>query len=274
MSSSRKNLEATFRDIIDKCNSGTEEGLESVLHATVGFNGSDCLRRDFPERLNGRDGVHSTNVVKIDTILLDEHGRVAARLINKTTLRDTNKVFEYAEIIFADFTNNALLTWQTLRDEDGIQSQQSTIPVTPSPPSAVRSSSAMSSRDLKSFYQRYIDCINKKTMAEEFARFCQPELIHNDHKLSIAEYTPLISDSQHAIEGLLFTIELLFMDEETQQIAARLEFTGTPVQEWGGAKPNGKAVKFHEHVMYQLEDGKISRVWSVLELDAYRQQMI
>ncbi|KDN65322.1 putative SnoaL-like polyketide cyclase [Colletotrichum sublineola] len=111
-----------------------------------------------------------------------------------------------------------------------------------------------------------------KTVRDEDG-FRSREPAHNDRELTIAEYIPLISDSQDAIDGLHFDIQDLFADEETQRIAARLEFTGTPVKEWGGARPNGTAVRFHEHVIYQLEQGKTSRVWSTIELDLYRKQM-
>ncbi|KAK1623588.1 hypothetical protein BDP81DRAFT_331862 [Colletotrichum phormii] len=242
----------------------------------IGFNGEDCLTGDFAHRLNRPFGTNSTNVVKIDTILVDGFSsNLAARLINRTTLRDSGTVFEYAEIVFAEFMNDSLLGWRSLRDEDAVFSREvSTVPTTPSPPPASQPSSTMSVQEMKAFYQRYIKCINDKTMTRDFAQFCQPELIHNDRKFSIAEYIPLISESQDAIDDLYFEIDEMVADDETQQIAARLEFTGTPMKEWGGAKPNGNEVEFHEHVIYQLEDGKISRVSSVIELDVYRQQMM
>ncbi|KAK2031782.1 hypothetical protein LX32DRAFT_637000 [Colletotrichum zoysiae] len=200
---------------------------------------------------------------------------IAARLINRVTPA-ASEPFEYQEIVFANFAGNLLSAWQTVRDEDGYRNRETAVPTTPSSFSALpsrRTPFSTSSAELKSFYQSYIKSINDKTMSREFDIFCQPVLKHNDRELTIAEYIPLISDSQDAIEGLHFDIQDLFADEETQQIAARLEFTGTPVKEWGGARPNGAPVRFHEHVMYQLEQGKISRVWSTIEMDLYRKQM-
>ncbi|KAK7447228.1 hypothetical protein CaCOL14_011628 [Colletotrichum acutatum] len=255
MPSSKKDNEEIFRKIIDNCNAGNEAGLEVLLHMTcIGVNGEDCFTGDFAHRLNRPLGPNSTNAVKIDTILVDGNSsHLVARLINRTTLLDSGTVFEYAEIVFADFMNDSLLGWRSLRDEDAILSREhSSIPTITPPRDVAPPSSKVSVQEMKSFYQEYIKSINEKTMTRDFAQFCQPELIHNDRKLSIAEYIPLISESQDAIDDLYFDIDMLIADEETQQIAARLEFTGTPIKEWGGAKPNGNKVEFHEHVIYQL----------------------
>ncbi|KXH34039.1 SnoaL-like polyketide cyclase [Colletotrichum simmondsii] len=276
MSSLKKKNEETFRKLIDNCNAGNEADLEHLLHMTcISFNGEDCFTGDFAGRLNKPFGSNSTNVVKIDMVLVDgDSSHLVARLINRTTLLDSNTVFEYTEIVFAAFMNDSLFGWRSLRDEDAILSREhSSIPTMLPPPDGAPSSSKMSVQELKSFYQGYIKCINDKTMAQDFEQFCQPGVIHNDRNLSIAEYIPLISESQDAIDDLYFEIDKLVANEETQQIAARLEFTGIPIKEWGGAKPNGNEVKFHEHVIYQLVGGKISRVSSVIELDAYRKQM-
>ncbi|KAK1689446.1 SnoaL-like polyketide cyclase [Colletotrichum godetiae] len=277
MSRSKKKTEETFRKIINNCNAGNEAGLEFLLHMRcVRFNGEDCLTGDFAHRLNRPLGTNSTNVVKIDTILVGGFSsNLAARLINRTTLRDSGTVFEYAEIVFAEFMNDSLFGWRSLRDEVAVFSREfSAVPTTPSPAPASQPSSETSVQDMKAFYQRYIKCINDRTMSRNFTQFCQPELIHNDRKFSIAEYIPLISESQDAIDDLYFEIDEMVAEEEMQQIAARLKFTGTPIKEWGGVKPNGNEVEFHEHVIYQLVDGKISRVSSVIELDVYRQQMM
>ncbi|KAK2773915.1 SnoaL-like polyketide cyclase [Colletotrichum kahawae] len=210
---------------------------------------------------------------KLDTIIVNNSSdAIAARCINRAgSSESTEGSYEFQEIIFAWFIDNRLARWQSLRDEDGSKPRQHSVHRTPI------FTGDSSSRDdqlrLKELYKAYINSINEKTMERDFEHFCQPELEHNGRRLTIAEYIPLISDSHDAIQSLHFHVEELLADEETQQIAARLEFTGTPVREWGGAEPNGKWVKFHENVMYQLYQGKIARVWSVIELNVYRQQM-
>ncbi|KAK2007936.1 SnoaL-like polyketide cyclase [Colletotrichum eremochloae] len=269
--------ETIFRGMIHDQNTKRWQDLESRLQPAVNVDGESLPRDRFRDRLlNDLAGDGDTKEVKIDAMLVDaDTPSIAARLINRV-IPAASKPFEYQEIVFANFTGSLLSTWKTVRDEDGFRSREPAVPPTPPSPTALpnrQTSCPKSSAELKSFYQSYINSINEKTMSQEFGRFCQPVLKHNDRELTIAEYIPLISDSQDAIDGLYFDIQDLFADEETQRIAARLEFTGTPVKEWGGARPNGTAVRFHEHVIYQLEQGKISRVWSTIELDLYRKQM-
>ncbi len=63
------------------------------------------------------------------------------------------------------------------------------------------------------------------------------------------------------------------MNAETQQIAARIEFSGTPVRTYAGVGPSGGQVHFAEHVFYWLEEGKIARVATVIDWETYRKQM-
>ncbi|CCF47330.1 hypothetical protein CH063_04122 [Colletotrichum higginsianum] len=91
--------------------------------------------------------------------------------------------------------------------------------------------------------------------------------------MPLEEYRRGVEGSREAISGLRFEIQELLVDDETQQVAARLQITGTPVAEFAGARPNGKAVKFHEHCMYRFDKGKIALVWATMELDAYRRQL-
>ncbi|UQC86405.1 SnoaL-like polyketide cyclase [Colletotrichum lupini] len=273
----KQTREKTFRDVIAICNDGKDlTGLGWLIDTTgmpSGSRGGDW-KANFVRRLNEPLGPNSTNVVKIDMLLLSNDNDFFARLINRTTLKDSNEVFEFQELVLASFIrDDGVKGWRSLRDVDAMSNRHnSTVPASLPPPKA-SVVAPMTAGKLKDFYKRYIDCINEKTMERDFDQFCQPELLHNGRKLSISEYIPLISESQDAIEGLEFCAYPIIAVEETQQIAARIEFTGTPVKEWGGAKPNGEGVFFEEFVIYQLEDGKISSVWSVVDLEAYRKCM-
>ncbi|KAK2055610.1 SnoaL-like polyketide cyclase [Colletotrichum caudatum] len=277
MASLDSSPEASFRGMIHDQNTKRWQDLENRLRPAIIVDGESLPRGLFRDHLlHDLAGDGDTKEVKIDAMLVDaDTPSIAARLINRVTPA-ASKPFEYQEIVFANFAGNLLSAWRTVRDEDGCRDRATAVPTTPSSLPALpgrRASFPKSSAELKSFYQSYIRSINERTMSREFHIFCQPVLRHNDRELTIAEYIPLVSDSQDAIEGLHFDIQDLLADEGTQQIAARLEFTGTPVKEWGGARPSGASVRFHEHVMYQLEQGKISRVWSTIELDLYRRQM-
>ncbi|TQN66948.1 hypothetical protein CSHISOI_08491 [Colletotrichum shisoi] len=282
MASSDARYETVFRKIVHDQNAQRWRQLETSLQPTVVVDGCPVPKGRFRGDLLGdHAGDEGNREVRIDAILVDTNAHsIAARLISRVTLGDASEPFEYQEVVFAKFTDNLLSSWQTLRDEDGFRNRESSSVASapssapsPSSPDANRLPPLRTPAELELFYRDYIKTINEKTMAREFDRFCQPKLRHNGRELTVAEYIPLISDTQDAIEGLHFGIQEVFTDASTQQIGARLEFTGTPVKEWGGAKPNGESVLFHEHVMYQLERGRISRVWSTIELDLYRSQM-
>ncbi|KAK1992876.1 SnoaL-like polyketide cyclase [Colletotrichum falcatum] len=280
MASFENGPEACFRGVIHDQNARRWHDLESRLQPAVVVNGEPLPRACFRDHLlNDLAGDGDAKQVKIDAMLVDaDSPSIAARLINRVTPA-ASEPFEYQEIVLASFAGNLLSAWQTVRDEDGLRSREPAVPPTPTPPPSLpappsrRASPSKSPAELKSFYHSYIRSINEKTMGREFDGFCRPVLRHNGRELAIAEYIPLIGDSQDAIDGLRFDVQDLLADAETQRIAARLEFTGTPVREWGGAAPSGASVRFHEHVIYQLEQGKISRVWSTIEMGLYRKQM-
>ena len=91
---------------------------------------------------------------------------------------------------------------------------------------------------------------------------------------SVEEYCMLVGTAFDAIPDLKFTAHTVVVDEEKQQIAVRIDFTGTPVKPFGGAMPNGRAVAFSELAFYWLEQGKISDVLTVLDLESYRAQLM
>lgn len=269
-STSATGVESVFRSLIQHLDEQDWDEVEREVQPIIDYNGQSMSATVFfaceSNSLSTGRKLHR----KLDTIIVDTSSNAfAARYIN--IAGSPYSAPEFQEIIFAWFVENRLAKWQSLRGEAGSESRHSAVPRTPTLTRDL--SSRHDKLDLKELYKAYITSINEKTMERDFERFCQPELEHNGRRLTITEYIPLISDSQDAIQNLHFDIEELLLDEETQQIAARLEFTGTPVRQWGGAEPNGNSVKFHENVMYQLHEGKIAHVWSVIELNVYRQQL-
>lgn len=122
-------------------------------------------------------------------------------------------------------------------------------------------------------YRDYIACINAKTMVADLPKYCQPTVMHNGVVRSLDEYRFLMENAQDCIADLNFKTHTLIVDEEKQQVAALLEFTGTPVKVWEGVEPNGKSVEFSEHVFYWFEGGKIHKVISLVDVETFRKQM-
>ncbi|KAK9775934.1 hypothetical protein SCAR479_07459 [Seiridium cardinale] len=127
---------------------------------------------------------------------------------------------------------------------------------------------------LKSFYHSYIYAINVDLSEAALAKFVHAEVTHNGQHLSLAQYVDLISKSSSAFENMIAHIYTVVANEEKQYIAARIEWTGTLVKPLRGVEPNGRSVQFTEIVFYGLESGKIMRVWSVVDWDTFKAQMM
>ncbi|KPM39259.1 hypothetical protein AK830_g7320 [Neonectria ditissima] len=220
-----------------------------------------------------RDEVAAMPDSRIETsifVLDDPAEKIAAQLVHRGTLvkphrgvADTGKQIQWSEYVFCGFRNGKLSAWMSLWDLDASKSQSTSN-------STGRFTKRDSDVDLKNLYRQYIHSINTLTMAEHFPDYCQPRITHNGINLSIDEYRSFIESSFEEIKGLKFTIAELVADKESQRLAARLEFSGCPVAEFRGIQPTGNEVTFSEHVLYELDEGKIARVWSVLDLEAYR----
>ncbi|KAK6065356.1 SnoaL-like polyketide cyclase [Seiridium cupressi] len=128
--------------------------------------------------------------------------------------------------------------------------------------------------ELKSFYHSYIDAINVDLSEAALANFVHAEVTHNGQHLSLAQYVDLISESSSAFDNMIAHVYTVVANEEKQCIAARIEWAGTLVKPLRGVEPNGRSVQFTEIVFYGLESGKFVRVWSVVDWDMFKAQMM
>ncbi|KAI0455461.1 SnoaL-domain-containing protein [Xylaria acuta] len=126
---------------------------------------------------------------------------------------------------------------------------------------------------LEGIYFDYVGCINGRTMQSKLPSYCQPHVIHNTRRLSLDAYRLLIQEAITAIPDIKFGIDSIVVDHVTQRVAVRLEFTGTPTGKLADVEPTGRSVRFHEHVTYFFQEGKIDRVWSIVDWDSYRRQL-
>lgn len=205
---------------------------------------------------------------QIDALAVDpEAGKVAARMIHRGEAGT-----EWTKHAFVWFEGGKVVRVRSLNDVDALsQIREGTVPP-PVPRSASPTPTAplLSSAELESEYRAYIDSINNHTMYSHFPRFVQPTVTHNTNTLTLKTYADFIETSFEEIKGLHFNIKEIVGDSEKQQIAAWLEFTGTPQVAFRGIEPTGRSVRFTEFVMYSLKEGKIDTVWSLLDFDAYR----
>lgn len=124
--------------------------------------------------------------------------------------------------------------------------------------------------ELTEQYRRYIDCLNRQDWAS-LSSFVADDVEYNGERVGLPGYRSMVEGIYRDIPDLAFHIELLAA--EPPQIAARLAFDVTPKAEFLGLPINGKNVKFAENVFYTFADGKITRVWSILDKAAIEAQL-
>ncbi|KAK2024649.1 SnoaL-like polyketide cyclase [Colletotrichum zoysiae] len=270
---------ARLREYLDCLNNRKFDVIGNHIADTISRNNRTQTRQEHIDRLRSRVEGLAAFQIKIDTLLVDKKAKaVAVRYINRVTLDDAmvyadtdGKTYEFDEQCFVWFDDRGKIARMlTLQDNDGIRLQTPEAAVTPR---FFTRTAPKEPVDLAAAYRKYVASINHGTMAKEFPRYCKREVRHNNRVLPVEDYWRGMEASKEAISGLHFHIQELLVDDETQQLAARLQITGLPVAEFAGAKPNGKSVKFHQHCMYRYDNGKIALVWATMELDSYRRQL-
>ncbi|KAK6533621.1 hypothetical protein TWF694_002556 [Orbilia ellipsospora] len=130
----------------------------------------------------------------------------------------------------------------------------------------------MASSSLTQTYKNYIQAINDRDW-QLLRSLIHPQVIWNSKTYTAKEYIGLITRASDPAPDLKFHIDMLVADEAEQRIAARLLIRGTPVKEFLGYKPNGKAVDIVEHVFYEFKEGKIWEVKTVIDMDGVERQL-
>ena len=128
----------------------------------------------------------------------------------------------------------------------------------------------MTRQDISELYRGYIDCLNRQAWPE-LGRFVHQEAHYNGQRIGLSGYREMLENDFRAIPDLRFVINLLIAD--SAHVAARLCFDCTPVGELFGLPVNGKRVSFTENVFYEIRDGRIAQVFSVIDKEAVRAQI-
>ncbi|KAL2165765.1 hypothetical protein VTG60DRAFT_3844 [Thermothelomyces hinnuleus] len=271
-----------FKSFVDRINRRQWELLSDVVHGRLGYNKQHLSLYEFTAVLKHEFAPKTNITLDIVTSLggddADADGPVTARLRVNTLVTEgpclpsaARKHSEYARHMVAHFADGKISHLYDISDADEKQSLSQRIVPLPSPRPQPPPRTSV---DLRRFYADYIACINDGRIAEELHRFCSPSgVVWNGTRYTVQQYGEMIQSSREAISGLFFDTHTLVVDGRRQQLAARLEFTGTPVKPFAGGVPNGRPVAFAEHVFYWLEGGKISDVLTIVDWDDYRSQL-
>lgn len=239
---------------------------ESLLAPDVIVNGASTTGHAYIQKL--RDEKFESSILDI-CIVDDEKPEIAARFLVPNSTEPISEGEEWTQQNLYTVANGKISVIQELTGTNNIADPISK----PGSQAKTTGATTLGATELRRFYTEYIDSINTLTMADHFDRFCHDSVTHNYHSYGRDEYREMIESSFEDISGLHFTIEGLIVNEESQRLAARLGFTGVPTQEFRGIPPTGRAVKFSEHAFYQIQDGRITQVWSLLDLAAYQASM-
>ena len=128
----------------------------------------------------------------------------------------------------------------------------------------------MNSEELAEFYRAYIACLNDRDWPA-LPRFVDAEVQHNGRLLGVLGYRAMLEQDVRDIPDLRFGIRLLVC--QPPRVAARLAFDCRPARSFLGLPVHGRRVAFTENVFYELVQGKIAHVWSVIDKAAIEAQL-
>jgi predicted ester cyclase len=132
------------------------------------------------------------------------------------------------------------------------------------------SPTAMTKDDLSQIYRDYIACLNKQDWPN-LGRFVHEDVSRNGQRIELSGYREMLEKDFRAIPDLYFNIDLLVCDPP--RVASRLKFDCRPKGILFGLPVNGKKVSFTENVFYEFQDGRIEKVWSVIDKAAIESQL-
>jgi predicted ester cyclase len=119
-------------------------------------------------------------------------------------------------------------------------------------------------------YRRYLEVLNDRRW-EELAEVVHDELTHDGRRMTREQFTDLLRDDVAVIPDLHFDLHALVVSGD--RLAARLWFDCTPVRPFRGVDTGGRRVAFAEHAFYELTEGRIRAIESVVDVDAVRRQV-
>ena len=128
----------------------------------------------------------------------------------------------------------------------------------------------MQAADVEGFYRQYIACLNARDWVR-LADFVGVDVRHNGRPLGLEGYRAMLENDFEEIPDLRFVIDVLVASPTC--VGARLRFDCSPRGMFLGLPVNGRRVVFSENVFYEIRDGKIDQVWSVIDKAAIEAQL-
>lgn len=281
-------LATTYRDWLACISQGRWEELPKSMHSTYSYNGKVFTPEGFAGFVQREAGRFAAYTIIVDTILVDEEAQcLACRLYSRGQptvamfgCDPTGQPVTFVEHHLVWFTEGKISKTVYTLDIRSVRQQLqnpgqfyhlaliSNSPV-PSSPGLKR----LSKGDLEAAVTAFFDSINARTMASELPGICHDNLTHNGRGLTLDIYLGLVSKGFQCMPDAQFKIQDIVADEGAQLVFVRLLQNCTPVEEIAGLVPNGRTVDMAEHSFYQFDDGKISKMWPLVDWEGARRQM-
>lgn len=128
----------------------------------------------------------------------------------------------------------------------------------------------MNRKDLSEAYRGYIDCLNRQDW-DALGDYVDEVVEYNGTVIGLEGYREMLEGDFRAIPDLHFTIDFLVSDPP--RIASRLKFDCTPIGMLFDLPVNGRRVRFSENVFYAFSEGRIRKVWSIIDKAAIAKQL-
>jgi len=129
----------------------------------------------------------------------------------------------------------------------------------------------MNRDELEESYRGYIACLNCQDWSH-LGTFVDSHVEYNGSPVELPGYLQMLERDFQAIPDLRFNIELLVSNPPL--IACRLRFDCHPMGELFGFPVRGRRVQFSENVFYEYSNGRIRKVWSVIDKASLADQMV
>ena len=131
----------------------------------------------------------------------------------------------------------------------------------------------VSAKELENTLKDYVQCLNAWNQDKEILDCLQPQVIINGVELTNKQFKHRITELIKTIPDLQVTLKTSLLDMPLQRAAAQLELVGRPIGPVEGIAPTGARIRVTESVIWEFQEGKLLRLWSIMDYITLRQQL-
>lgn len=128
----------------------------------------------------------------------------------------------------------------------------------------------MSDFDIREFYGRYVDVINAHQW-DRIGEFMADEILSHGQIVTREQGVAAFASITDAMPD--YQVEVLKLTISGDTVGSHALTRGTPVKEWLGVAPAGKAIEIDEVTVYRISDGRFTQMSNVWDIDALREQL-